>query len=96
MHDSLLVAPHLESPLRVWLCQWEMALFDPLYRIDTQPIIKKFVTAYSLTGDYVGDPYIAVPNLVHIRPQGLLAERVKIVVRPSNPRFWVMRAFASA
>jgi len=41
-----------------------MAIFDP-YTIDTpQPITQKFVT-----GDYVGDPYTAVPNLVYIRPR---------------------------
>ena len=35
-----------------WLCQWEMAIFDP-HRIHTPwPITKKFVAS-----DYVGDPY---------------------------------------
>ena len=35
-----------------WLCQWEMAIFDP-HRLHTPwPITKKFVAS-----DYVGDPY---------------------------------------
>jgi len=39
-----------------WLSQWKMAIFNPLYRIDTpEPITKKIVT-----GDCVGDYYTAV------------------------------------
>jgi len=30
-----------------------------------------------VTGDYVGDPYTAVPNFVHIRPWELMGECVK-------------------
>ena len=48
------VAPARQPCLNVdWLCQWEMAIFDPPHRINTPwPITKKFGT-----GDYVGGPY---------------------------------------
>ena len=35
-----------------WLCQWEMAIFDPPQNRHPSTITKQFVT-----GGYVGDPY---------------------------------------
>jgi len=52
-----------------------MAVFSPLQNRHPLTDRQKFVT-----GDYVGDPYIAVPNLVYVRPReggGLLGEWVK-------------------
>ena len=78
------------TPNGDWLCQWEMAIFDP-HRIHTPwPITKKFVAS-----DYVGDGF---PRLMaqttRIRARmcilGVSLTLLPIlgVKYPKNPNFW--------